>query len=320
MFNTIFDLIKSKRVKSISYILPNGKEKYTVTNEGNTKTIVRETRILQLRKDIFLNDNNKESELVDDSIINDLCQSIKNNITSIQYFDPYSDEFKINEIYEERDFEIDRKITITSTPDGTKINGIIIDLDNNDGFSYTYRNGIVWDAYNCREFIALYKKYNELNIPIEEQDYHDYEDKLSLEIYTLIRETLTQSNGIVEKNIRGLYVIIDNIAYYFTSSEYINLINNNDKSKSLKCLEIINSKGFVQLNQHLLNDTTYYNTLNFIATNADLENRKSINIYNEYDLGMDYDTFTSKLFDDDNQALKILSNNLKDNQKVLQKK
>lgn len=317
MIKTIKDLLKKNDNKSLEFVLPNGKEKYVLSAKNHLISLKRKLKNLQLNRNFFLDNNpyiTPDDDSINYSILYHLCGVIKSSFPDDPFFNPYdkNDVVKLSKIFEERDFETDREIQVDKSSGSIVINGIILDLDYNDDFRGTYEEGIDWDTENFKGYIAYCngEEYKSDNLDDDEDNY-DYSYLEDEEIYDLVKETFVQANGVTERMVKGLYVIINNKAYYFSVEEYKELCDYVDSNGILGALNVTTSDGFTQLGTHFLSDSSYTNTLRLIAANVDLENRHFVDLTSEDSLGMDSDTFVANIFDEEGESLKLLEKKLK---------
>ena len=318
MIETIIDLLKKNDNKNLEFVLPNGKEKYVLSAKNHLLSFKRKIKNLQLNRKFFLDNNPyipKDDDSINNSILDALCEVIKDSFPDKPFFNPYdeNDVVKLSKIFEERDFETDREIQVDKSSGSIVINGIILDLDYNKDFRDIYEEGIDWDTENFKGYIAYCngEEYKSDNLDDDDEDDYDYSELEEEEIYDLVKETFVQANGVTERMVKGLYVIINNKAYYFSVEEYKKLCDYVDSNGILGALNVTTSDGLTQLGTHFLSDSSYTNTLRLIAANVDLENRHCVDLTSEDSLGMDSDTFVANIFDEEGKSLKLLEEKLK---------
>ena len=314
MKKTIIDFLKGNDDNNLEFILPNGKEKYILSANNHLLSFKRQLKNLQLDRKYFLDNNpyiTSDDDSIDNSILNDLSEVIMNSFPNDPFFDPYdeNDVVRLNKIFEERDFETDREIQVDKSSGNTIINGIVLDLEYNDDFRETYEEGIEWYTDSFKGYIAHCNGEEYKSDDLDDDDDYDYSELDEEEIYDIVKETFVQANGVTERMVKGLYVIINNKAYYFSVEEYKELCDSIDSNETLDILKVTASDGFTQLGTHFLSDSSYINTLRLIAANVDLENRRYLDL-SEESLGMDPDTFVANIFDEE-ESLELLEDNLK---------
>ena len=201
------------------------------------------------------------------------------------YFDPRKDKKKMD-IFSKRGLRPVSIIQIDSAHGESLVNGIVLDLEENERFMDVYNNGIVLympvcrDLYTRQQLLRSEGKLGDVNYDDDE----DFDEKaVNDEIDQLVKGTIDEIDGTAQYSLNGIWVIINNQLYYLSREDLVVLFKNIDYPYLGIVQEMLESKDGIN------------KLLRMIETKVDFDTRPRLDVTKMEDVGTTTEDFLCKL-------------------------